>query len=161
MTQARYSPDHAETDASALTDAPARRPGRPWTAPPAAGALRSTVTVPGSKSLTNRELLLAAIADAPSRLTAPLHSDDSAGMVEALRALGADIRATAGRGPFGDDIIVNPIWPLAAGTTIDCGQAGTVMRFIAPILGFAHGEVTLTAHESALHRPMGEMIKAL
>lgn len=161
MTQARYSPDHAETDASAPTDAPVPRSARPWPAPAAGGPLRSTVTVPGSKSLTNRELLLAAIADAPSRLTAPLHSDDSARMVEALRALGADIRPTVGRGPFGDDLIVNPIWPLTAGTTIDCGQAGTVMRFIAPILGFAHGEVTLTAHESALHRPMGEMIKAL
>jgi len=161
MTQARYSPDHAETDASALSEAPARRSEHAWPAPVAGGPLRSTVTVPGSKSLTNRELLLAAIADAPSRLTAPLHSDDSARMIEALRALGADIRPTAGRGPFGDDLIINPTWPLTAGTTIDCGQAGTVMRFIAPILGFAHGEVALTAHESALHRPMGEMIKAL
>src|SRR5690348_7677047 len=107
MTQARYSPDHAETvptptsgatdvspgasghvgSRSAISHAPGRRSARTWAAPVAAGPLRSTVTVPGSKSLTNRELLLAALADAPSRLTAPLHSDDSARMVEALRGV--------------------------------------------------------------------------
>ncbi|MDL9980381.1 3-phosphoshikimate 1-carboxyvinyltransferase [Microbacterium sp. ASV49] len=158
MTHARYSPDRTETHASAAGGAVAPET---WAAPVAAGQLRATVTVPGSKSLTNRELVLAAIADAPSRLTAPLHSDDSARMVGALRALGVGIRATEGRGPFGDDLIVTPRWPLQDGATIDCGQAGTVMRFVAPLLGFARGEVTLTAHESALHRPMGTMIKAL
>jgi 3-phosphoshikimate 1-carboxyvinyltransferase len=119
------------------------------------------VSVPGSKSLTNRELILSALADGPSRLSSPLHSDDSARMVEALRALGVAIEAVEGTGAFGPDLVVTPVWPLRGGTEVDCGQAGTVMRFIAGLAGFAHGDVILTAHESALHRPMGAMITAL
>ncbi len=132
-----------------------------WSAPVADGPLRAIVTVPGSKSLTNRELILAALADGPSTLTAPLHSDDSARMIESLRALGVHIDEVSGTGPYGSDLVVTPVWPLRGGTTVDCGQAGTVMRFVAPLGGFANGDVTLTAHESALHRPMGAMIKTL
>src|SRR5690348_18188472 len=62
-----------------------------WAAPFAARPVNATVTVPGSKSLTNRYLVLAALADGPSRLRAPLHSRDSALMIEALRQLGATI----------------------------------------------------------------------
>ena len=133
----------------------------PWHAPVAAGPLHATVTVPGSKSLTNRELILAALADGPSRLVSPLHSDDSARMIEALKALGVGITLEPGAGRFGDDIIVTPVWPLHGDTVVDCGQAGTVMRFVAGLGGFARGDVTITAHESALHRPMGAMITAL
>ncbi|MFG6492337.1 3-phosphoshikimate 1-carboxyvinyltransferase [Microbacterium sp. P03] len=132
-----------------------------WQAPVAAGALRAVVTVPGSKSLTNRELVLAALADGPGRLSSPLHSDDSARMIEALRALGVGIEEVPGDGSFGADLVVTPVWPLRGGTEIDCGQAGTVMRFVAGLAGFARGDVAMTAHESALHRPMGAMIKAL
>src|SRR5690349_12273368 len=149
MTGSGYSPSSAPD-------------GRgPWRAPVADGPLHATVTVPGSKSLTNRELILAALADGPSTLTSPLHSDDSARMVEALRALGVGVERVAGDGPFGDDLLVTPTWPLTGGSTVDSGQAGTVMRFVAPLGGFAKGDVTLTAHESALHRPMGAMIKTL
>lgn len=149
MTASRYSPD------------PAISPRGAWSAPTATGPLRATVTVPGSKSLTNRELILAALADAPGRLSAPLHSDDSARMIDALRALGIGIEFVPGAGRYGDDIVVTPTWPLRGGAEIDCGQAGTVMRFVAGLGGFADGDVVMTAHESALHRPMGEMIKAL
>ncbi|MET0672161.1 MAG: 3-phosphoshikimate 1-carboxyvinyltransferase, partial [Microbacterium pygmaeum] len=149
MTADRYSRDSAPTTR-----------GR-WRAPVAEGALRATVTVPGSKSLTNRELILAAIADGPGRLTAPLHSEDSARMIEALQALGVGIETEPGSGAYGDDLLITPVWPLQGGTRVDCGQAGTVMRFVAGIAGFVRGDVTLTAHESALHRPMGAMIKAL
>src|SRR5690349_17638416 len=143
MTADGYSP----------TAAPDER-GR-WHAPVTDGPLHATVTVPGSKSLTNRELVLAALADSPSRLIAPLHSDDSARMIDALRALGIGIELVAGTGTYGDDIEVTPVWPLRGDTVVDCGQAGTVMRFVAGLGGFARGDVTLTAHESALHRPMG------
>lgn len=132
-----------------------------WIAPEADGPLRAIVTVPGSKSLTNRELVLAALADGPSRLTAPLHSDDSARMVDALTSLGVGIERERGSGEFGHDLVVTPVAPMRGDTTLDCGQAGTVMRFVAALGGFARGDVTLTAHESALHRPMGAMIKAL
>ncbi len=149
MTRDGYSPSSATSDRGS------------WSAPTAAGPLRASVTVPGSKSLTNRELVLAALADGPSRLRSPLHSDDSTRMVEALRALGVGIEYEPGDGPFGDDIVVTPVWPLRGDTVVDCGQAGTVMRFVAGVAGFAEGDVTMTAHESALHRPMGAMIKAL
>lgn len=149
MTADRYSRPSAPT------------PRGRWRAPVASGALHATVTVPGSKSLTNRELILAALADGPSRLSAPLHSEDSVNMIEALRALGVGIEFTPGSGKYGADLIVTPVWPLQGGTEVDCGQAGTVMRFVAGLAGFARGDVTMTAHESALHRPMGTMIKAL
>lgn len=146
-------------DGYSPTSAPIGR--EPWRAPVADGPIHATVTVPGSKSLTNRELVLASLADAPSRLTAPLHSDDSARMIDALRALGVGIELVPGSGSYGDDIEVTPVWPLRGDTEVDCGQAGTVMRFVAGLGGFSRGDVTLTAHESALHRPMGAMITAL
>jgi 3-phosphoshikimate 1-carboxyvinyltransferase len=142
---------------------PARHPGDGWRAPVAAGPIRATVSVPGSKSLTNRELILAAIADGPGLVRAPLHSDDSARMVDALRVLGVgvDVSEEPPAGAFGPDLLVEPVRPLRGDVVVDCGQAGTVMRFVSALAGLAEGDVTLTAHESALHRPMGEMIRAL
>lgn len=132
-----------------------------WHCPRATGPLSATLEIPGSKSLTNRELVLAALADGPSILRAPLHSDDSARMTEALSALGVQIDEVEGTSPFGPDLRVTPPARLGGGVTIDCGQAGTVMRFIAGVAGLADGDLTLTAHPSALHRPMGAMITAL
>lgn len=147
MTTRGYSP----TD-----DGPARGA---FAAPVANGPLEATLTIPGSKSLTNRELVLAALADGPSTIHAPLPSEDSTRMTEALTALGVGIEQVRGDSEFGDDLRVTP-GPLA-GATVDCGQAGTVMRFVAPLAGLADGEVLVTAHENALHRPMGAMIQAL
>src|SRR6476660_5443084 len=101
-----------------------------WPAPFAEQPVDATVRVPGSKSLTNRYLVLAALADGPSRLRAPLHSRDSALMIDALRQLGATITEVPGDGAFGPDLEVVPI-PASAPVTearIDCGLAGTVMR---------------------------------
>jgi len=145
------------TGYSLLSDAAAAA----WPAPTSPAAIHATVSVPGSKSLTNRKLVLAALADQPSTLIAPLHSDDSARMIDALRTLGVGVQEEPGTGEFGPDLLVTPPVSFAGDVVIDCGQAGTVMRFIAPLAGFAHGDVTITAHASALHRPMGEMIKAL
>ncbi|WP_309103292.1 3-phosphoshikimate 1-carboxyvinyltransferase [Microbacterium sp.] len=131
-----------------------------YTAPGTDDAVRATLTIPGSKSLTNRELIIAAIADGPGRLIAPLHSDDSRRMVEALRALGVGIEEQDAGNEFGPDLVVTPA-RIQGGTTVDCGQAGTVMRFIAPLAGLAAHDVHLTAHETALHRPMGALISAL
>ncbi|KQR38790.1 3-phosphoshikimate 1-carboxyvinyltransferase [Microbacterium sp. Leaf159] len=131
-----------------------------YVAPSTTDAVHATVTIPGSKSLTNRELIIAAIADGPGRLIAPLHSDDSRRMVDALRALGVGIEEVEGDGEFGPDLVITPA-KLVGGTTVDCGQAGTVMRFIAPLAGLAQHDVHITAHETALHRPMGGLISAL
>ena len=131
-----------------------------YVAPSITDSVHATVTIPGSKSLTNRELIIAAIADGPGRLIAPLHSDDSRRMVDALIALGVGIEEVEGEGEFGPDLVITPA-KLIGGTTVDCGQAGTVMRFVAPLAGLAQHDVHLTAHETALHRPMGGLISAL
>lgn len=136
-------------------------PTSAWIAPAADGPLRATLTVPGSKSLTNRELVLAALAEGPGRLVAPLPSEDSSRMVDALAVLGVDTQPEPGASEFGDDLLVTPPPVIAGGGTVDCGQAGTVMRFVTPLAGLADGDVSFTAHASALHRPMGEMISAL
>jgi 3-phosphoshikimate 1-carboxyvinyltransferase len=145
MSDTRYSPSAARGA---------------YSAPATAEPVHATLTIPGSKSLTNRELIIAATADGPGRLIAPLHSDDSGRMVEALRALGVGIEEVDGQGEFGPDLVVTPT-QLRGGATVDCGQAGTVMRFIAPLAGLAAHDVHLTAHETALHRPMGALITAL
>jgi 3-phosphoshikimate 1-carboxyvinyltransferase len=123
--------------------------------------VRATVSLPGSKSLTARELVLSALADGPSLLRAPLHSRDSANMVEALRALGVTIEERPGSGAFGADLLVTPADELLGSTTIECGQAGTVMRFVPPIAGLALGPTMFDADDSARGRPMGAIIAAL
>lgn len=154
MTHDGYSP-HPDPGAVVARDAVA------WRAPQADGPLRAELTLPGSKSLTGRELVLAALADGPSTLAAPLHSQDSARMIDALRTLGVTIEESEHTGPYGPNLVVTPPASFRGGAEVDCGQAGTVMRFVAPLAGFARGDVRMTAHETALHRPMGEMIHAL
>src|SRR5918996_3223174 len=103
-------------------------PAPHWPAPFASRPVNATITVPGSKSLTNRFLVLAALGDGPSRLRAPLHSRDSALMIEALRQLGATITEVPGDGAFGPDLEVIPLSQDAPASRvrIDCGLAGTV-----------------------------------
>ena len=134
-----------------------------WPAPFASRPVDATVTVPGSKSLTNRYLVLAALADGPSRLRAPLHSRDSALMIEALRQLGATITEVPGDGAFGPDLEVVPLDPDAASplTRIDCGLAGTVMRFVPPLAALRNGESVFDGDPHARKRPMGTTIEAL
>ncbi|WP_346927962.1 3-phosphoshikimate 1-carboxyvinyltransferase [uncultured Arthrobacter sp.] len=134
-----------------------------WRAPFAERPVDATVTVPGSKSLTNRYLVLAALADGPSRLRAPLHSRDSALMIEALRQLGAGITEVAGDGAFGPDLEITPITmgAPAEDTAIDCGLAGTVMRFVPPVAALRRGTSVFDGDPHARKRPMGTIIEAL
>jgi len=133
--------------------------GGGWLAPSAPGELRATVQLPGSKSLTNRELVLAVLANGPSLLRAPLHSRDTALMIEALRTLGASIVEVAGAGQFGPDLLVTP--GELGGGSIDCGLAGTVMRFIPPVAALALGPVAFDGDVSARKRPMRTTIDSL
>jgi len=137
--------------------------GPHWRAPFAERPVDATVTVPGSKSLTNRYLVLAALADGPSRLRAPLHSRDSALMIEALRHLGATITEMPGDGAYGPDLEIHPITSGAAATdtAIDCGLAGTVMRFVPPLAALRRGESRFDGDPHARKRPMGTIIEAL
>jgi 3-phosphoshikimate 1-carboxyvinyltransferase len=132
-----------------------------WAAPRAAAPIHAVVSLPGSKSLTNRELVLSALADAPSILRAPLHSRDSDLMVEALRSLGTTIEQVEGSGGFGPDLRITPAEELLGSTTIDCGLAGTVMRFLPPVAALALGPTTFDGDEGARRRPMATTISSL
>lgn len=136
-------------------------PNTLWPAPVAVGPFTASVSLPGSKSLTARELVLSALADGPSLLRAPLHSRDTANMVEALRALGVSIVEKPGASEFGADLLITPADELLGSTTIECGQAGTVMRFVPPVAGLALGPTMFDADDSARGRPMGAIIAAL
>ena len=106
-----------------MTPAPA------WPAPLATGPLDALVDVPGSKSLTNRHLLLGALAETPSTVRGALHSRDGILMVDALRALGIAVETTTdGCAPGVWDVRLRP-GPLRGGA-VDAGLAGTVMRFV-------------------------------
>jgi 3-phosphoshikimate 1-carboxyvinyltransferase len=134
--------------------------GALWPAPVATDPLDARIRLPGSKSLTNRELVLAALADGPGLLRAPLHSRDTALMVQGLRSLGTVIEEVTGASEYGPDLLVTP-GPLTGGRTIDCGLAGTVMRFLPPVAALAVGPVRFDGDESARRRPMAAMIDAL
>ncbi|MGH8828452.1 MAG: 3-phosphoshikimate 1-carboxyvinyltransferase [Jiangellaceae bacterium] len=125
-----------------------------WPAPTATAAVRATVTLPGSKSLTNRALVLAALATEPSRLRLPLRARDTHLMTDALRALGTGIEA------HDDQWIVTPA-PIRGGGRVDCGLAGTVMRFVPPVAALADGAVGFDGDPHARKRPMGTVIDAL
>jgi 3-phosphoshikimate 1-carboxyvinyltransferase len=126
----------------------------PWPAPRVHGQVEATVTLPGSKSLTNRALLLASIADGPSVVRRPLHSRDTSLMVAALRALGAEVV------PDGDDWRIVP-HAFAGDATVDCGLAGTVMRFVPPVAGLSTGTVAFDGDPHMRNRPVGEVLTAL
>ncbi|KMM46922.1 3-phosphoshikimate 1-carboxyvinyltransferase [Cellulomonas sp. A375-1] len=124
-----------------------------WPAPTATAPLDTRVEVPGSKSLTNRYLVIAAIADSPSRLRSALLSRDTRLMAGALETLGVGVA-------LGQDVTVEP-GALRGHVTIDCGLAGTVMRFLPAVAALADGPVHFTGDPEALVRPMGPVIRAL
>jgi 3-phosphoshikimate 1-carboxyvinyltransferase len=132
----------------------------PWHAPVAGAPLKAVLSLPGSKSLTNRELVLSALASGPSRLMRPLHSRDTALMIEALRSLGVGIEEVDGDGDFGPDLLITPA-ELTGGTSIDCGLAGTVMRFLPPVAALALGPITFDGDVHARTRPMRTTIDSL
>lgn len=125
-----------------------------WTAPIASGPLDALVDVPGSKSLTNRYLVLAALADAPGRLRGALRSRDTLLMRDALAGLGTRIDED------GADWVVTP-GALRGPATVQCGLAGTVMRFLPAVAAIADGPVRFDGDDAALARPMGPVLTAL
>jgi 3-phosphoshikimate 1-carboxyvinyltransferase len=141
------------------TIVPETAPGA-WPSPTATAPLHAALTLPGSKSLTNRELILAALADGPSLLRAPLHSRDTALMIQALSTLGVSITEVPGVGAFGPDLLVTPA-ELSGGVSIDCGLAGTVMRFLPFVAALALGPVAFDGDPAARRRPMRTIVNAL
>lgn len=135
-----------------------------WPAPHAAAPVDAVVELPGSKSLTNRYLILAALADGPSMLHNPLHSRDSALMVAALRSLGATVTELGEPGAYGPDLRIEPLHGTPASPSsrhVDCGLAGTVMRFVPPVAALLEGRTSFDGDPHARRRPMGPIIEAL
>ena len=121
-----------------------------------------SVVIPGSKSVTNRALILAAQAKSPSTLRRPLVSRDSELMVAGLKALGIGIEEATVVVDGNEELqwIVTPA-PMHGGVRVDVGNAGTVMRFLPPLAGLATGEVNFDGDPRSYERPLGPVIKAL
>jgi len=126
-----------------------------WPAPFSDGPVVATIAVPGSKSITNRALILAALADGPSVIRNVLQARDTALMIGALSALGPQINVRSGC-----DYEVVP-QSLSGPAVIDVGLAGTVMRFVPPIAALAQGDIAFDGDERARVRPMSTIIDAL
>jgi 3-phosphoshikimate 1-carboxyvinyltransferase len=128
---------------------------RQWAAPEAPAPITATVVLPASKSETNRALVLAALASGPSVITGGLEARDTQLMRNALRTLGVQIDEN------GQQWQVTPPKSFVGGGTIDCGLAGTVMRFVPPIAALADGTVRFDGDQQAYARPMAPLLGAL
>jgi len=117
--------------------------------------LDATLTIPGSKSVTNRALILAALSGSPSTLRRPLHSRDSALMIAGLKTLGVGVESASN-----GDLTITPS-PLFGPATIDVGNAGTVMRFLPPVAAMAKGLIYFDGDARSHERPLAPIIKAL
>jgi 3-phosphoshikimate 1-carboxyvinyltransferase len=125
-----------------------------WPAPRPEGAVSGRVTVPGSKSISNRALILAAISDGPSTLSGLLAARDTSLMRSALVSLGVGISEKGGL------VTVTP-GSLKGPARVDCGLAGTVMRFVPPVAALADGVVSFDGDSYARERPMDVILGAL
>ena len=144
--------DSAGNSAGVPVSAPISAPL--WTAPQANAPLAATLSLPGSKSVTNRALVLAALADSPSTLYKPLYSRDSELMIAALRALGLGVDQQP------ESISITPR-PMKGPATIDVGNAGTVMRFLPPLAALAQGDIAFDGDPRSHERPLKPVIVAL
>ncbi|GHH81659.1 3-phosphoshikimate 1-carboxyvinyltransferase 1 [Streptomyces sulfonofaciens] len=151
-----------------------------WPAPHASGAVDATVHVPGSKSVTNRALVLAALAAEPGWLRRPLRSRDTLLMASALRAMGVGIEETVSSASMMSSLSSlsprsgGPVPPEESGeawrvipsglhgpATVDVGNAGTVMRFLPPVAALVDGPVRFDGDPRSYERPLGAVIGAL
>jgi len=129
-----------------------------WAAPRARSPLAATVVLSGSKSLTNRALVLAALADGRSTVGRPLRSRDTELMAAALRVLGVDVAAT----PDGDWVVDGVPGPLRpSGDRVDVGNAGTVARFLPPVAALGLGPVLFDGDPRVRERPLAPLLVAL
>ncbi|MFC5995581.1 3-phosphoshikimate 1-carboxyvinyltransferase [Pseudonocardia hispaniensis] len=126
----------------------------PWPAPHVTGPVRGRVVVPGSKSVTNRALLLAALSGGPASVAGAPATRDTALMIDALRAMGVPVQVA------GEHVTIGRYDGLRGGT-VDCGLAGTVMRFVPPAAALADGPVRFDGDPRARERPMGTVLDAL
>jgi len=139
----------------------ARATTRDWLVPLAPGPVRALVRPPGSKSMTNRALILAALSDGPTLINGPLVARDTQLMAEALRALGCRVDESDGAWR---------VEPAAGGRfkppshrviEIDVGNAGTVLRFVPPVAALTASDVRFAGDRRMSQRPVGPLLAAL
>jgi 3-phosphoshikimate 1-carboxyvinyltransferase len=135
-----------------------------WAAPTASGTIDATFTLPGSKSLSNRELILCSLADSPSSLHGVLDARDTSLMIDGLRNLGVQIDELE-PDPAGNlNLRITPHF-MRAGVespmVLNVGLAGTVMRFLPAVAAFAHGDSYFDGDAAARKRPMATLLEAL
>ncbi|MBU3692336.1 MAG: 3-phosphoshikimate 1-carboxyvinyltransferase [Candidatus Nanopelagicaceae bacterium] len=132
-----------------------------WSAPfRGSQPVNATISIPGSKSVTNRALILSALAKTPSRLIKPLRSRDTELMMRGLQALGVEI--TESKNSDGDEVwSIHPAQQLFGPASIDVGNAGTVMRFLPPLAALAKGLINFDGDPRSYERPLGPVINAL
>ena len=131
-----------------------------WPAPPATTPVDATVTVPGSKSITNRALVLAALATAQggSTVNGALRSRDTDLMIEAIRTLGVSVDERAGDGT---DLSIGGSIAPSPDARVDCGLAGTVLRFVPAVAALSRSSVTFDGDEQARARPIAPLLTGL
>jgi 3-phosphoshikimate 1-carboxyvinyltransferase len=127
---------------------------RGWAAPYADSPVHADVTLPGSKSITNRAVLLAALATGPSTIRRPLAARDTSLMAQAMRELGVTVEESPTSWQVTPEELRGP-------AKVDCGLAGTVMRFVPPVAALATGWVAFDGDVAARRRPMSEILVAL
>ncbi|MFJ4769117.1 3-phosphoshikimate 1-carboxyvinyltransferase [Streptomyces uncialis] len=149
-----------------MTENPA--PPALWPAPLASGAVTATVQVPGSKSVTNRALVLSSIAAEPGWLRRPLRSRDTLLMASALRAMGVGIEETVSSSSTGAPVEAGEgeAWRIIPSglhgpATVDVGNAGTVMRFLPPVAALADGPIRFDGDPRSYERPLHGVIDGL
>src|SRR4051794_39206031 len=124
-----------------------------WATPHRSTPVDAVVRLPGSKSITARALILAALADGPSRLIHPLRARDTDLKAAGLRALGVGVEDAA-------DWVVTPA-RLRGPAEVDAGLAGTVLRFLPPVAALADGPVRVEGDPRLRERPNAGLLAAL
>src|SRR5262245_9707866 len=120
-----------------------------WATPLAQAAVAASVRLPGSKSMTNRGLVLAAVAQTPTTITGPLRARDTDLMIRAVVALGGTVEpgpADAPGSAGADDVTAWTVTPghVSGSASVDVGNAGTVLRFVPPIAALNAADVEFT-----------------
>ena len=135
---------------------------RTWASPAAAGPVSARVRLPGSKSITNRALVLAALGDGPAVIANPLRARDTALAADALRALGCAITDRSEITGSRTDWVITPGQPApGSAVNVDVGNAGTVMRFVPGLAALTSAVVAFDGDARARQRPVGPILAAL
>jgi 3-phosphoshikimate 1-carboxyvinyltransferase len=136
-----------------------------WLTPVADGPVAGAIQLPGSKSMTNRALVLAALSDAPATIVGPLVARDTELMKAAIAALGADVTTSGPDGAAGP-VAARPTWTVTPGwrsgqLRVDVGNAGTVLRFVPPAAALATADVEFDGDPRIRQRPVAELLTGL